>query len=1157
MRMWKRLRMVGGQGQSQGRGVALPTVAALAGLVALLLPLGIWGAGRAHAQAQQDRVAGNASAGHVTILVLDMSGSMGRPGQGGNDPNGLRCSAAHAYIDLSGVGQWIGIVGLTHPLGAPGDITTAQDYAQPAEMTTDAARAAMWHALATRSNNCVGNGWTPMADALARADRMLHAATKGGSLSGSVILLTDGLPDPNPTSQIAAFQRQLPDFQAHTWPIDTIALGDADRTFLRGLADATGGTAYDVANGPVPGVSALNLEPFFVDIFRINEQRTLLHAVAPLTIGGTTARQFHVGRFIAHMDVLVVRDSNNVGAQLYAPGNYPSSPEQPGQARIVDTDPHYEIFSIDTPIRGDWVLAFSGAGQLLVDALLQSTLSLQLISPTANQHLPVGLAIGLDASLRDGTDQILAEPVALSATLAPANGADRTGREVQLTDPGGSSPTGNYQGRVTVPSGAPRGTYYVNLSALLNDAQVSLSVPVVFEAFPVPTLLSPSTGAPQLGGLAVDDVPGGPLSVSFGLTVDGKLQAEPNVSATLLASGQPLSLSTFAGTWQGTYIPSASGAQPLVVRLAGTFHGTDLRIWPYTLPLNVTLRPSLGVSGIDVRRPYPAYRTLTVTMAYFRRAGVPDPNDAGHITAMLLPPNGIGVPVALQPLVGTDGRIVPGAYTVALPFGAPGSYTLHAVFDDGVPADHSEQLFVLRVIDFPTAVAAPMAPGQTLTDWGAVLGGLYGLPVIGWLQSPPLSGTPNQPTAVVAGQVTLAGHPYTNGTLRAAAYALGSDRPLPAEVSRDGAAFTVRFNPPSPGAYRVVVTWVGDFAGLRADQEPTTVSLQLAIVGPTAGEWIRAWLLTLVYLILLALLTQLGRFSATPAPAGALQASDNQDNLYYLDQHHAPLWRRYLWRNRVRTADLGLPAGAELRFRRYRTPLVIADPRAGAGSVLVSGTALEPSAPPMDLEGATLTFRQPDLGLEDDEADGAGRRAERDGPSARRARGGEELASHYVYLSPAELRQRTERDDPWAGLNAAAEERAELDGEGNVRPLSLLGHVGALLGMLRPLPRGHVDEDDGLGELWDLEREPRPRRGRGAGRSADPLEDLDLNGAGSGRGARRGRARDLDDLELLDSGGRARARRRGSTSAVDDDLYGADQRERPRRSRRQLDDDLY
>src|SRR5579875_860241 len=53
--------------------------------------------------------------GHVTIIVLDMSGSMAQ-----NDPNGYRCSAANAYIDLSRPGSFIGVIGLDNNNGATG-----------------------------------------------------------------------------------------------------------------------------------------------------------------------------------------------------------------------------------------------------------------------------------------------------------------------------------------------------------------------------------------------------------------------------------------------------------------------------------------------------------------------------------------------------------------------------------------------------------------------------------------------------------------------------------------------------------------------------------------------------------------------------------------------------------------------------------------------------------------------------------------------------------------------------------------------------------------------------------------------------------------------------------------------------------------------------
>lgn len=1149
--------------------LALATTGATAS-AALASPTAYAAAARLPAAAPA--AAASAASGHVTILVLDMSGSMGQPGQGGNDPDGLRCSAAHAYIDLSGAGQWVGIVGLAHPGGAPGSATTAQDYAPPAEMSTDSARAAMRKALDTHSNNCLGDGTTPMADALARADHMLLAATQGGQRSGSVILLTDGLPDPDATGQLAAIHSLMGDFESHDWPIDTIALGGADRGFLRGVSDSTGGTAYDVAHGPVPGVSPLNLEPFFVDIFRVNQGRTLLHAVAPTAIAGSTQRQFHVGRFIAHMDVLVVRDSANVAVQLYAPGSYPNAPEQPGQARIVENDPHYAIFSIDNPIRGDWVLAYSGQGQVLTDALLQSSLALQLVSPRANQHLPIGLALPLDAALRDGQDQVLAEPVTVTASIGPANGSNGsspTAREVTLRDPGGASPTGNYTGSVTLASGSPHGTYHIALQAQLNDAQVSLVVPIVIEAFPVPTLLAPSDGKPQPAGLALDAVPGAPLTIAFGLTVDGTLQTEPNVTASLLHNGQRVPLSAYAGSWQGTYIP-AGGAQHLTVQLAGTYHGTDLAPWPYTLPLTITLRPSLALVGLDARRPYPAHRSVNVSLAYFRQAGIPDPAAAGHITALLLPPDGIGVPLPLQPRLDARGQPEAGSFATTIPFGAPGTYTVRAIFDDGVPGDHSEQIYILRVIDFPTAVPATTTPGQQLTSWGP-LGGLYGLPIVRWLAPLPLAGKPNVPTAVLSGTVRLAGQPYTGGTVSAVAFPVGSSHALAAQVARSGAQYTVRFQPPTPGAYQVVVTWSGAFAGLAADQEPTSVLVQAAIVAPDLLGWGRAWAITAVYVLLLLALLQFGRFSLTPAPAGAFQTADRPDDLFYLAQSHTPLWRRFLWRNRVRTADLGMPPGAEVRFRYARGPVILGERGETATGVLVGGAPLPGSAPVPLESGAAVTFRQGALDLDElddlDDLDGA-RAARR---SRRPARGDDEgLASSYVYVSAAELRERAEHDDPFAAAALAADEPDDPYDTGTHRPRSPLEHVGALLALLRPVRR--PTEDDEFGDLFD-DLDAKPARGRS--RRADPLDDGD-SGASTRRSragratryaeddldpyapsrasARRrgGKARAADDFDQLydERPSRGRTRARGGDLDDLDDLFSA----RPRRGRRSADD---
>src|SRR5215470_7200058 len=99
-----------------------------------------------------------ASSSHVTVLVLDMSGSMGE-----NDPDGLRCSAANAYIDLSGPGDFIGVVGLDNAghSGGPHGYGPAQVWAQPAEMATVADRQHLKDTIKAKSNNCRPDASTP------------------------------------------------------------------------------------------------------------------------------------------------------------------------------------------------------------------------------------------------------------------------------------------------------------------------------------------------------------------------------------------------------------------------------------------------------------------------------------------------------------------------------------------------------------------------------------------------------------------------------------------------------------------------------------------------------------------------------------------------------------------------------------------------------------------------------------------------------------------------------------------------------------------------------------------------------------------------------------------------------------------------------------
>ncbi|HKT39791.1 MAG TPA: hypothetical protein VJR48_15560, partial [Ktedonobacterales bacterium] len=135
-------------------------------------------------------------------------------------------------------------------------------------------------------------------------------ATGQTHLPGSVILLTDGVPAPQQNEQISAIQSDLvPLFKQHDFPVDTVALG-ADgtlRSFLSDLDNATGGAYYDDGHGVVSGVSPLNIAPFFVSIFAQRNGRTVTHDIPPTALsGGTVSRNFSIGAFVSHFDVVAV-----------------------------------------------------------------------------------------------------------------------------------------------------------------------------------------------------------------------------------------------------------------------------------------------------------------------------------------------------------------------------------------------------------------------------------------------------------------------------------------------------------------------------------------------------------------------------------------------------------------------------------------------------------------------------------------------------------------------------------------------------------------------------------------------------------------------------------------------------------------------------------
>jgi hypothetical protein len=500
-----------------------------------------------NAQAQSTVVVARhaTSSASVTILVLDMSGSMAT-----NDPQGLRCSAANAYIDLSQPGNFIGIIGLDGGNGQGGahNFDQAKIWSQPVETATVAQRQQLQQAIATNSHNCQPDSSTPTYDALNKSLQMLAMATHDGQIPGSIVLLTDGAPDPSTQEQINAIQTDLlPQFKEHDWPIDTIALGQDGpitgtnttfHSFLSNVSNATSGKFYDDGKGDVPGVSPLNIAPFFVDIFARHNNRVATKDILPTALdGGTTRRNFSVADYTNSLDVVVVKDQHATTASLRTPNGQVVT--QTGSGVFVSphnpNQDYYEIFSIDHPQAGQWELDVTGSGQFLMDSLKVSGVGLSAINVTQanltvapNAALALGAPLTVTANVTVNGTPITDNRFTLSGKITYSGAANGYSQVFALND--ASSP-GTYTGVVTVPDTGQAGSYEILVQASLvsMDAVVARQDRIArIEAFPAPFFISPQTHQPTDATVTSEVVQWDPLlRVLYDLPLINRLGSWP------------------------------------------------------------------------------------------------------------------------------------------------------------------------------------------------------------------------------------------------------------------------------------------------------------------------------------------------------------------------------------------------------------------------------------------------------------------------------------------------------------------------------------------------------------------------------------------------------------------------------------------------------
>jgi hypothetical protein len=576
-----------------------------------------------------------------------MSGSMAQ-----NDPQGLRCSAANAYIDLSGPGDFVGIVGLDgNGAAGPHNFGTTVDYGlAPREMSTINAREELRSDILHKSNQCRPDGDTPTFDALSKALSMLTTATQGGTYTGSVILLTDGAPYPNSSGQINAIQQDLlPEFKAHDWPIDTIALGSDQsfHPFLSGVASATSGSFYDDGHGVVAGVSPLNITPFFLDIFRLRNGRSPGPTIAPTQLrGGVTARNFSVGQYVTHLDVIVVKDNPATKVSILAPNGQRIPP--PAAGAFVSTDPHYAIISLDTPQQGAWELDVSGTGLFLMDSLKVSALTLALNSPSTKGALALGEPFTVSAQLSNQGVPISGGHFSLGGTISFVGDSSTSfTQDILLTDQGGS---GTYSAPVTIPITAPTGSYQILVRAHSTSEDVlTAQIVIRLDLFPSALLIGQhgATSGPVtavatewdkplellyslpiadfFSGWPLGGLPAQPSAVVRGqVELGGKPYGDAAVTGTAIREGTisetPVTVVNDGGGAFHLIFPSdANGTYTLALTTEGAYNISHGDLTHVTRLVDVTLIPNTAAQRLHAYLITLAYLLILVFLLFLVR----------------------------------------------------------------------------------------------------------------------------------------------------------------------------------------------------------------------------------------------------------------------------------------------------------------------------------------------------------------------------------------------------------------------------------------------------------------------------------------------------------------------------------------------------------
>ncbi len=371
-------------------------------LLMMLVFTGISAPVTAHAMVRIKRVspaclaAGAVTSQSLLVVLLDRSGSLILQ-PGATDPNGYSTSVTKALADL-----WPGIMAV---IPFSGD-TTSLPILGPATLSDPTQQAD----LKNKVENYPIGGNTPLAPAMHEALALLQKAAPGSR----AIIVTDGNPtglgnNDGPHQEQDIRNNLIPKFcklgipvSAFGLTIDTTTSDGRDATKL--LTDITTGTNTLYQNVTKPEDLARTVIKLYAEWLGLtfNEK----------TVQGGNA-SFAVDTSAKQVTILTFRSGDSTPVTLDGPDGRALPNAQLSQDR------HYIIDRLDSGsgalVTGTYTVHTSNDQDVQVYALVNSTLQVQIIQPTANQQFSNNTPITIEAKFVDnGSDK---QPAVGEATI--------------------------------------------------------------------------------------------------------------------------------------------------------------------------------------------------------------------------------------------------------------------------------------------------------------------------------------------------------------------------------------------------------------------------------------------------------------------------------------------------------------------------------------------------------------------------------------------------------------------------------------------------------------------------------------------------------------------------------------------------------------------